>query len=145
VLKRIVITTLAAVAALFVLVQFVPYRASNHPVTMEPAWDSAQTEQLARRACFDCHSNEVNVPWYGYVAPAAWAVRYHIDEARLAMNFSEMDKTQEEAHEAGEVVMEREMPPDYYLALHPEARLTDAERKALAGGLDATMGHNEHW
>jgi hypothetical protein len=31
------------------------------------------------------------------------------------------------------------MPPRSYLLLHPEARLTDAEREQLARGLDATL------
>jgi len=126
--------------ALLLAVQFVPYRVSNPPVLENPSWDSARTEALARRACFDCHSNEVEVPWYGYVAPLAWLVRDHVDEGRAALNFSEMNRPQEDAEEATEEVFEGEMPPRYYVRLHPEARLTDAERRELAVGLDATLG-----
>ena len=32
------------------------------------------------------------------------------------------------------------MPPRSYLLMHPEARLTAAERDQLARGLDATLG-----
>jgi hypothetical protein len=38
------------------------------------------------------------------------------------------------------VVREGEMPPGYYLALHPEARLTSEETAALIAGLEATTG-----
>jgi hypothetical protein len=129
--------------ALFVVVQLVPYRVSNPPVWQEPDWDSPQTETLAKRACFDCHSNEVKVPWYGHLAPLAWVIRDHVDEGRDALNFSEMNQPQEEAHEASEEVAEGEMPPYYYLLLHPDARLTDTERSELERGLAATLGSDD--
>lgn len=141
--RRIILTLLALFVLLLVGIQLVPYRVQNPPVSQEPAWDSPQTRELAQRACFDCHSNEVKVPWYGHVAPVAWWLRDHVDEGRDALNFSEMDRPQEEAHEAGEEVLEGEMPLDNYLLLHPEARLTDGERRQLAAGLDATLGGEE--
>lgn len=129
----------ALVVALFVI-QLVPYRVHNPPVEQEPAWDSPQTRALAQRACFDCHSNQVKVPWYGHVAPVAWVLRDHVDEGREALNFSEMNRPQEEAHEAGEAIREGEMPLWSYLPLHPDAQLTEAERRQLAAGLEETLG-----
>lgn len=130
--------------AVFLVIQLVPYGGvTNPPVVAGPGWDSPQTEQLARRACYDCHSNEVRVPWYGHVAPTSWLVANHVNEARAELNLSEMNREQEEAHEAGEVVAEGEMPPSYYTMLHPEARLTDDERAALSRGLNATLGGEE--
>ncbi len=138
--RRIPAIALAALLGLFLVIQVVPYRVQNPPVLEAPTWDSPQTEALARRACFDCHSNEVKTPWYGNIAPVAWVVRHHVDEGREYLNFSEMNRPQPEAHEAGEEVVEGEMPPKYYTLLHPEARLTDAEWHTLAAGLDATLG-----
>lgn len=136
----VLINVAATAGALLLLLQIVPYRVSNPPVVQGPEWDSPRTELLARRACFDCHSNEVKVPWYGHIAPMAWVVRDHVDEARSGLNFSEMHRRQEEAHEATEEVEEGEMPPQYYDILHPSARLTAPERRELARGLDATLG-----
>ncbi len=138
--RRPVSLVLVFFGALFALIQLVPYRVTNPPVRQEPAWDSPQTRALAARACFDCHSNEVRVPWYGQVAPVAWVVRSHVDEAREALNFSEMDRPQHEAHEAGEEVAEGEMPPAYYLPMHPEAQLSAEEKRLLVAGLNATLG-----
>ena len=44
---------------LFALIQLVPYGRShkNPSVVQEPNWD-AQTRAIAKKACFDCHSNE---------------------------------------------------------------------------------------
>ncbi len=142
--KTLVSITVAAVV-LGVAIQLVPYGSvDNPPVLDEPAWDSPQTRALAQRACFDCHSNEVRVPWYGHVAPFSWLVASHVDEARSKLNFSEASRPQEDADEAGEEVAEGEMPPLYYNALHPSAVLTRAEREALSAGLQATLGERAH-
>ena len=57
-------------AALALLIQFVPYgREHTIPAaTGEPAWASPRVRELAKRACFDCHSNETVWPWYASVA-----------------------------------------------------------------------------
>ena len=60
----------------------------NPPVTYTIKWDLPQTEQLARAACFDCHSNETRYPWYSNIAPMAWLVNQDINEGRKKMNFS---------------------------------------------------------
>ena len=51
-LRRLVLAGLGAAVIVGVGIQAVPYgRAhSNPPVTREPPWDSARTEELARRA-----------------------------------------------------------------------------------------------
>jgi hypothetical protein len=44
-----------------------------------------------------------------------------------------------EADEIGEAMDEGEMPPSQYLLLHPDARLSDAEKDKLAKGLAASI------
>jgi hypothetical protein len=134
------VVAIAGVGA-FLLIQLVPYGRdhTNPPVTAEPAWDSARTERLARDACFACHSNETEWPWYTNVAPMSWLVQRDVDEGREVLNFSEWDRPQSELEEIGEVVLEGEMPTLAYRLVHAEARLDDAERRALAEGLVATV------
>ena len=99
-----------AAGALFLLLQVVPFgrMPSNPPVTGEPAWDSPQTRALAVRACFDCHSNETEEPWYSNVAPISWAVSDHVESGRSKLNFSEFDKPQEDADKSAEITEEGE-------------------------------------
>jgi hypothetical protein len=133
----------AAIAGIaFVAIQLVPYGRdhANPPVSAEPPWTSPEVRSLAARACFDCHSNETKWPWYSNVAPVSWLVTYDTLEGRRKLNFSEWDRAQREADEAGEAIREGEMPLPIYLPAHPEARLTDAEERVLADGLDATLG-----
>ena len=130
--------------ALFLLLQVVPVgrMPSNPPVTGEPAWDSAQTRALAVRACFDCHSNETDEPWYSNVAPISWAVSDHVESGRSKLNFSEFDKPQDDADKSAEITEDGEMPPGYYtrFGLHSTAKLSDAEVAELVAGFRATPG-----
>jgi mono/diheme cytochrome c family protein len=140
-LRRVAAFAIAAA----VLVQLAPY-GRNHiapPAGTPTAWDTDRTEQLARRACFDCHSNETRWPWYAAVAPASWRVQHDVDEGRVRLNFSALNTRSEEGldalREAGKVVTEGEMPPLDYRLLHPEARLTPEEKRTLALGLERSL------
>lgn len=139
--KRIGLGLAAVLAVAFVGIQLVPYGrpTANPPVRREPNWDTPRTRELMVRACFDCHSNLVKYPWYSYVAPVSWLVAHDIEEARLKVNFSEWDLPQREALASIEQIEEKQMPLWIYLPLHPEARLTDAERQELVRGLEATF------
>jgi hypothetical protein len=53
-------------------------RPGNPPVISEPAWDSPVTRDLARQACFDCHSNKTDWPVYARVAPASWLLEHDV-------------------------------------------------------------------
>ncbi len=133
-------TALIAVAG---LIQLVPYGRthSNPEVTAEPAWASEATRELMVKACFDCHSNEVDYPWYANVAPISWAVARHVSAGRDKVNYSEWDRAQDEADETIETIREGSMPPWYYHLTHP--RLTADEKDDLIAGLRATPGMSE--
>ena len=130
--------------ATLALSQLVPYGRThaNPPVTGEPEWSSPRTRELTVNACFGCHSNETEWPWYANVAPISWAVANHVDEGRSVLNFSEFDKPQRGADDIIEVIREGSMPPGCYtnLGRHPEAKLTDAEIAELIAGLQQTPG-----
>lgn len=111
----------------------------NPPVTQEIRWIDAETEALARRACYDCHSNET--VWKGsHRVPGVNAlVRSDVRRGRCKMNFSAWDGPNEDAWEAPEKVLDGEMPLAIYRQTHAEARLTDDEIVLLAEGLEATF------
>lgn len=134
--------TVLSLVAVLVLAQLVPYgrNHTNPPVRAEPTWDRPATRELARRACFDCHSNETRWPWYSHVAPVSWLVQHDVDEGREELNFSEWDRRYEEAGEAAETVLNHTMPPPAYVRMHSEANLTEAQRRELADGLNASLG-----
>src|SRR4051794_6549854 len=131
---------------LFGLIQLVPYRTKNPPVKQEPPWNSPQTRTLAVAACYDCHSNQTSNHWYEHVAPIAWWTTNHVHDGRRALNFSEYDATDHRGgRDIAEAVEEGSMPPRSYtwFGLHPDAKLSPAQRQALAEGLQATYGSDE--
>jgi mono/diheme cytochrome c family protein len=146
--RRIASRTVATILGVLLLLQLVPYGRThtNPPVTGSPQWDSPQTEQLARRACFDCHSNETRWPWYSWVAPVSWRVQEHVNEGRSHLNFSKFDEPQHNVSEADEMVEQGKMPPWDYARMHPESRLSESERQELLRGLQTTFrpSTNEH-
>lgn len=128
--------------ALLVAIQIVPYgHATNVPdPDREIAWNSPRTAELARRACYDCHSNETDRPWFTRIAPVSWRVQSTIEEARTHLNFSEWDRVQPDVFHAANAVIEGTMPPTAYRIMHPEARLTPEEEEELIDGIYATLG-----
>ena len=130
-LLRLVVIVLAVA---FVALQFVPYGRdhTNPPVALDAPWPNAESERVARAACYDCHSNETHWPWYSNVAPMSWLVYEDVKAGRDVLNFSEFDRRQDEVDDIEDVIEDGEMPPSNYTMLHPDAKLSDAEKRALA-------------
>jgi hypothetical protein len=116
-------------------IQLVPVDTSNPPVTADvPA--SVAVKGILRRACYDCHSNETQWPWYGRIAPVSWLLARDVREGRAELNFSTWNQysTQQRVKklkESWEEVAEGEMPPWFYLPVHRDARLSADDRTLL--------------
>ncbi len=140
--RRIGAIVLAGFMLLMLLIQLVPYgrEHTNPSVIAEPAWDSPQTRAIFFRACADCHSNETKWPWYSNIAPASWLITRDVMQGREEFNVSEWGRPDNEGDDAAKLVQNGEMPPWFYLPLHPEANLSPVERQQLINGLLATFG-----
>ena len=135
--KQVAARVLIGLAALFLLIQLVPYGRdhSNPPVTRAAVWSDKGAEQLAIDSCYDCHSNLTRWRWYSNIAPVSWLVQKDVDEGRKALNFSEWDRPQANLAELESTVSEGEMPPVQYSLPRPSAKLSSAERIQLTDGL----------
>jgi cytochrome c551/c552 len=125
-----------------VLIQLIPFGRThlNPPKTKEPSWNSPDTRALFRRACFDCHSNETVWPWYSHVAPVSWLLQRDVNGGRSHLNFTEWDRPQRHAKDVAAEVNQGDMPPWFYLPMHPAARLTAAEKQSLIDGAEKSLG-----
>lgn len=141
--RRLTVIVLGVLALAWLILQLIPLDRDNPPVVSEPSWDSPQTRVLAQRACFDCHSNETVWPWYSQVAPARLLIWKDVRDGREEMNFSDWTRADQEAGEIVEVIREGEMPPWYYTLMHPDAKLSAAEKQALIDGLSASLPPGE--
>jgi len=143
---RLLLVFFAATIGTLIVIQAIPYgkNHTNPPINGEPAWSSPRTRELMVRACFGCHSNQVEYPSYASVAPISWMVQSHVDEGRSKVNYQEWNSG-ERADDTIEVIQNGSMPPSFYTTFgrHPEAKLTKAEVAELIAGLKATPGFNE--
>ena len=147
-MKTVAKRTGVALAVVLVAIQLVPVTRTNPAISAEmPATPELRT--VLRRACYDCHSNETVWPWYSRVAPVAWLIAHDVNDGRAKLNFSAWDRmaaTQQakRVRESGRNVQDGDMPPWYYLPMHPAARLSDADKAVLvawsrtAGGPEPT-------
>ena len=136
-MKKVLIVLLAA----FIIIQFFPIDKTN-PVT-NSGMDFLRIKNtpkpianLIRNSCYDCHSNESEYPAYSYIQPAGWFLKNHIDEGRVELNFStfatyDIKRQIHKLDEAAEYVEQKKMPLESYTLGHPDAKLSDEQRKQL--------------
>jgi Haem-binding domain len=107
---------------------------SNHIYTLYPT--STEVKNVLTKACFDCHSNNTNYPWYANIQPVAWWLNDHIVDGKKHLNFSEYGtyKLRRQYHKMEEVIEEvkaNEMPLNSYTWIHSNAKLTIEEKSVL--------------
>ena len=130
--------TILVVGVLLAGAQSIRFARANPAVEGDLA-APADVHRVLQRACYDCHSNETVWPWYSGIAPASWIVHHEVTEGRRRLNFSvwpEYASDPETAalklHQIATFVANGDMAPWYYRWLHPEARLTPAQRNLVA-------------
>jgi cytochrome c551/c552 len=136
---------LIALAALAVLIQLVPqsvFPTTNPPVNPTNTIESRAhalspaVAAILQRSCYDCHSSRTVWPWYSKVAPVAWLVSNDVTEARREVNFSDWAQynPKRAAHKLKEIceqVDRGDMPLWYYRPMHPNSKLSAADKSAV--------------
>lgn len=125
-LKIIAILLLAFIALQFWKPDEIEYSTPTKNLTDVPA----EVNTILRSACFDCHSNTVNLTWFDKITPANFIVASHITDGRKALNFSDWDELEKPKQSATlfyafNKILSGEMPLKSYTALHPSAQLDD--------------------
>ncbi len=131
-----------AVLIILVVIQFIPYEknlSNDMEFDVSKSYnvpDNVQT--LLKGACNNCHTNQSTYPWYSNIEPVGYWLNHHITDGKKELNFSTFIKQpiavqNHKFEEVVEMVEEKKMPlPSYtYLGLHPEAKLTDEDRKVI--------------
>ncbi len=119
-----------------ILIQFIQIKLPPKPKASKEDEIKAPKEVMAilKRSCYDCHSNEYKVPWYGYIAPISWEVRSHINGGLRALNFSiwyQYPKKNREKLLKDIVDSLWKMPPKDYLLIHKDAKISQKEEDLL--------------
>ncbi len=151
-MKKYLTLALKLLAVLLVLAQFIrPTRNSGEALSdsdirkLAPVPDEVM--QVLKVACYDCHSNHTDYPWYANVQPVAWWLQKHVNHGVEELNFSifntyKLRRQYHKLEEISEMVSEYNMPLPSYTWIHRDAVLSDAQRTTLvtwADGLRDTM------
>ena len=90
---------------------------------------------MFKTSCYDCHSYETKMPWYGSIAPISWEVRSHIKQGRSWLNFQKWgsydEEKQQKLYKGIAKSISFSMPIPMYLNLHEEAKLTRVQRETI--------------
>ena len=104
-------------------------------------------QQILKKACNDCHSNNTRYPWYSNVQPVDWWLTNHINEGKRGLNFDEYTNRRlryqyGKMDDVIDLVKKGEMPLNSYTWIHKDAILTDTEKTTLinwAQGIKNTL------
>lgn len=96
----------------------------------------AAIQRIFEKACYSCHSDEKRLAWFDEIVPAYWLVRHDILKAREHLNFSTLGSKPLAAqkatlYEAVNMIQLGAMPLPQFVALHPEARVSQDELATL--------------
>jgi hypothetical protein len=137
---------LLGIVAILAAIQAVRPARTNPPVIPGASFVEAATPppELARivdRACANCHSYRTAWPWYSRIAPVSWLVVNDVNGGRQHVDLSNWKaykpaQTQRKLELMCDEVKDGGMPPWYYRAIHPEARLSAADVAAVCGFAD---------
>ncbi len=132
---------LVVVAVAAVVIQFFPPERTNPPSDPAASFEAvvkppAQVSAIIERACQNCHSNRTVWPWYSRVAPASWLVADDVIGARRKFNLSAWarmspERAQEVLGDMCQEVKAGDMPLWQYRLLHPAAKLSAEDVKAV--------------
>ena len=102
----------------------------NSPVN--PACEPARCRHHAS-ACGNCHSYETQWPWYARISRVSWFLAWHVTDGRAKLNFDGWPAAAvaDQLEEIYDSIAKRKMPLANYLLMHPEARLSQADRDAV--------------
>lgn len=96
--------------------------------------DSVQA--ILKNACYDCHSNNTDYPWYSNIQPIGWLMAYDIKRAKNELNFSEFGSYSQRRQLSklegiANSIRDGIMPLPSYKMMHKNARLRVNEKAQL--------------
>ena len=103
----------------------------------------APVQSVLKNACYDCHSNNTNYPWYSNIQPGGWWLASHIRGGKAELNFSEFGdyssrKQRSKLNSIAKTIEDGTMPFASYTFIHKNARLTKDQKAVLINWANST-------
>ena len=143
-LKKIVLV----LVIVFIAIQFIQ-PAHNKSGQVSPADFTklyhvpSNVEGFLKTACYDCHSNNTNYPWYSNIQPMAWMMKRHINNGKEKLNFSEFGSYSSRRQISklkgiANQIKEDAMPIASYKMMHSKANLAKEEKSIIIDWMNKT-------
>ncbi|RXJ90294.1 cytochrome C [Arcobacter sp. CECT 8983] len=128
--------TLLIFLVVFIVIQFIQTDKINSETNPNLEMKTpSEIKTIFKSACYDCHSNSTNWPWYSHIAPFSWIIDSHVTNGRKALNFSiwetYSDEKKEEKMKAIFRTAYASMPLASYIKAHEDANLTREQRTLI--------------
>ena len=125
----------------FVVAQFFQPEKNEGNVTslntfIEETKPSENAHKILKKACFDCHTDATNYPWYSSVTPINFWLADHVNHGKDELNFSNwseysLKRKEHKMKEVWEEIEKGKMPLDSYTWTHFDARLSEEEMEQI--------------
>src|SRR5215212_7294072 len=132
---------LLGVLIVLVLIQFI--QPSRNKSSRMLSTDLAKTinvpanvQSIFKIACYDCHSNNTNYPWYSGIQPFGWFLARHIRKGKAELNFSEFGSYSSrrqisKLNGIANSIKDGSMPLPSYTMMHQETRLSNDDKALI--------------
>ena len=138
------------VIGIFTLLQAIQIHIPEPPAHIDPSKEIQAPKEIAamfKTSCYDCHSYQTKIPWYGNIAPFSFEVKSHIKEGRLAVNFQEWgnydEAKKQKVYKGITKTINFQMPIPMYLSMHENAKLSKKERDRIKAWAQSHMVEEE--
>lgn len=125
----------------FVGIQFIPTTRNQSVLILQTDFNNTfevpyNIQNILKKSCYDCHSNNTNYPWYHKIQPASWLLENHIKEGKKGLNFSEFGAYSKRRQKSKlksiiNQIKDDEMPLYSYTLIHSDAKLSEGNKKDL--------------
>jgi hypothetical protein len=100
---------------------------------------------LLKNACYDCHSDNTDYPWYSNIQPMGWLMTYHIKQAKGQLNFSDFGSYSQRRQLSkldgiANSIKDDIMPLKSYKLMHKNAQLSANEKAILLNWAEQSKG-----
>jgi hypothetical protein len=133
--------SLVAIVVLFIGIQFIqPAHNKSEQVLptniVQMYTVPANVQNVLQNACYDCHTNNTDYPWYVNIQPVGWMMASHIKDGKANLNFSDFGayskrKQTNKFRAIATSIREGSMPVSSYTWMHPLAKLSDEKKRLL--------------
>jgi hypothetical protein len=122
-------------------IQFIPTKRNISALLLEADVSKSFTvpdsvQEIFKRSCYDCHSNNTVYPWYNKIQPVSFLLENHIENGKKELNFSIIGsysnrKLKSKLKSIKNQVRDNEMPLSSYTLIHKNAQLSQNDKKLI--------------